>query len=216
MKKQWLLFLIFGALALIIFILFYYRIQPIEPPPKTTTANSVQIDEPTVSFVNPSKGAIEPKITLVEFGDFECGPCKQLSESIDIALKTFPTELKVVWKNLPNESAHKNATPAAVAAHCASNQGMFWEFHDALFQRQTFLSDAQYTQIAQELGLNEKKFNGCFNEKETLPIIKKDFDEAKGLNVLATPTIFIGTDSHVGYQTADELIKIISEKLNVQ
>ncbi len=214
MKKQWLSFLIVGVLTLIVFILFYLRIQPIELPTLKTQTEKLVIDEPSVSFVNPSKGAINPKVTIVEFGDFECGPCKQIQNSIDVVLKTYPDTVSVVWKNLPNESAHPNATPAAVAAHCADKQGMFWEFHDALFERQTFLSDGQYSQIALELGLNEKKFNTCFNEKETLPIIKKDFDEAVALNIVATPALYIGKESFIGAQTVDELIQIVSDKLN--
>ncbi len=214
MNKKWLSFLIIAVFALIIFVLFYFRIQPIEAPNLQTNNEKLQITEPTVSFVNPSKGALNPKITIIEFGDFECGPCKQLIEPLDVVLKTFPNDVKIVWKNLPNESAHKNATPAAVAAHCADQQNMFWEFHDALFQRQTFLSDAQYTQIAQELGLNEKKFNACFNERDTLPIIKKDFDEAVSLNIIATPALYIGSEVFIGVQTANDLVKIVSDKLN--
>lgn len=214
MNKKWLSFLIIGFLALIVFILFYSRIQPIKSPALNNTTSKLQITEPSVSFVNPSKGAIEPKITIVEFGDFECGPCRQMINTLDVIQNTFPNDVKIVWKNLPNESAHKNATPAAVAAHCADKQGKFWEFHDKLFERQSLLSESQYSKIALELNLNEKKFTTCFNEKETLPIIKKDFDEAMALGVVATPAIFIGEESYIGFQSVDDLAKLIQNKLN--
>ena len=115
MHKKWLFFLIVGALTLIVFILFYIRIQPIESPVLKQQNQKIQIDEPTISFINPSKGLKDAKITVVEFVDFECEPCKQLAVSLEVALKTFPNDLRVVWKNLPNESTHPNATAAAIA-----------------------------------------------------------------------------------------------------
>lgn len=215
MSKKWLFFLIVSALTLIVFVLFYFRIQPIKRPEPKQTQN-IQIDEPTVSFINPSKGNKEAKITLVEFADFECEPCRQLAVSLEVALKTFPNDIRIVWKNLPNESSHPNATPAAIAAHCADKQGKFWEFHNAIFDRQTFLSDSQYILIAKELNLNEKKFNTCYSEKETLPLVKKDYDEGMALGIVATPTLFIGKESHIGATTTEELIELIQQKLHEQ
>ncbi|MEK7452505.1 MAG: thioredoxin domain-containing protein [Patescibacteria group bacterium] len=210
-------FFVVGVLTVIIFIFFFLYTQPI-PAPKIATSGSDIVTQktPIVTFVNPSKGAANPKLTLVVYSDFECPACKQLDQSIDIALKTFPNDVRVVWKDMPNDSTHIQATPAAVAAHCADRQGKFWEYADELFHNQTLLSSSIYAQIASNVSLNAEKFSKCFASGDTLPIVKKDFAEGQALGIAATPTIFIGDQSIVGFQTPDELIGAIKKQLSLQ
>lgn len=213
MKQRWLAFLSIGVLGCIIFIFTWYTNRPIEIPDIEPDIEIGSISEPTVTFVNPSKGAEEPVLTIIEFGDFECGPCQTLATSLEVVHKTYP-EVQIVWKNLPNESLHPNATPAAIAAHCADQQGMFWEFHNELFNRQTYLSDSQYEQIAASLGLDEDKFNTCVERRDTLPIVTKDFEEGIGLGLTGTPSIYIGDQLYSGAMSTDELMSIVADTLS--
>src|SRR5690606_38065167 len=147
--------------------------------------------------------------TLVVFSDFECPACKQLDTSLEVVLRTRPEEVRVVWKDMPNESAHPNATPAAVAAHCADRQGKFWEYHDALFERQTFLDPTLFAPLAAELGLDEGAFARCYDALDTLPVVKKDYEEGLALGITATPTVYIGATPYVGALSADDLLSAI-------
>jgi protein-disulfide isomerase len=127
MKQRWLAFLSIGVLSVIIFIFFWYTNRPIEIPIPEIDVEIGSLSEPTVTYINPSKGPSDAPLTIVEFGDFECGPCQTLATSLEVVHLTYPEEVQIVWKNLPNESLHQLATPAAIAAHCADRQGMFWE-----------------------------------------------------------------------------------------
>lgn len=213
MNQRWLAYLSISFLGVIIFIFAWFSSRPIEIPELEETIEIGSLSEPTVTFVNPAKGPEDAVLTIVEFGDFECGPCQTLATSLEVIHKTYPDKVRIVWKNLPNESLHQLATPAAIAAHCAGNQGMFWEFHDELFLRQTYLSESQFEQIAVSLGLNEQKFTACYEERDTLPIVTKDFEEGLALGLTSTPSLYIGDELYTGALTTDTLLSIVEDAL---
>lgn len=214
MRERLLAFLVIGALTLMVFVFFFIQTQPIPlPKPKISASDSLGAKTPSVTFADPIQGPINAKITLVEYADFECTACKQLPPILDIILKTYPNDVRLVWKDVPNDSAHPHATAASVAAHCAQQQGKFWEYASQLFDRQTYLSDTQYFQIATDIGINADKFAKCVNNQDTLPIVKKNLQEGLDLGIIATPTLFIGSQSFVGVPTLEELTKTITNQL---
>lgn len=217
MRDRLLAFLVIGVLTIMVFVFFFIRTQPIPlPKPKINISNSSGQKTPLVTFIDPVRGATNAKVTLVEYADFECIACKQLNPIIEIAMKTFPNDVRLVWKDVPNDSAHPHATSSSIAAHCAQQQGKFWEFASMLFDRQTYLSDTQYTQIASELGLNTDAFTKCFSNADTLPIVKKNLQEGLDLGIIATPTLFVGSVPFVGVPTVDDLTKAIADQLASQ
>jgi protein-disulfide isomerase len=213
MNHRTLIFLSFTFLTLVTFLFFWLRIQPIEPNLDDVVDPIAEITEPTITFVNPARGAEEPLVTIIEFGDFECAPCKTLASTLESILINNPDTVKLVWKDLPNESLHEFATPAAVAAHCADRQGAFWQYHDQLFERQTYLSNSQFTQIATDLGLNVNKFEACYQTQDTLPIVKRDYEEGIGLGITSTPTIIIGNEMLSGAVSVEAIYELIKEVL---
>jgi len=210
MQHRWLALLIIAALGLMVFIFFWYRNQPIEIVFPESTIEAGSLTEPSITYVNPQMGAQMPTVTIVEFGDFQCTACATLADSLEVVVKTYPNDVRIVWKDMPNESAHELATPAAIAAHCADRQGFFWEYHSALFDRQSVLSEAQFTQIATDLGLDVGKFQTCYDERDTLPIVKKDYEEGLALGITSTPTVYIGDQTLVGAISTQDLIDLVS------
>jgi len=213
MKNPWLAFLSIAVITIIVFIFFVLRLIPIQPPKLASPIQPGTVAEPTVTFVNPTRGNPSPKVTIIEFSDFECDACKELATAIEIALRTYPDDVRHVWKDMPNESAHPLATPAAIAAHCADRQGKFWEYHDELFNRQAFLSEEEFSQIAHDLALDMTSFEACYSTQDTLPLVKKDFEEGLGLGIVATPTIFVNQTPYVGALRTDELLAAIEKEL---
>ena len=213
MNRLWLSFVSIFAMSLIVFVFFILRLRPIELPKPDDGSTVASPTNPTVTFVNPSYCASDAKVTIIVFSDFECAACKTLATSLEAAAKTYPNSVRVVWKNLPNESLHKMATPSAIAAHCADQQKKFWEYHDALFARQNALSETQFTLIANELDLDAKKFQSCYEERDTLPIVKKDYEEGLALGLTSTPTIFINEKMMVGSIELQDLFDAIELKL---
>lgn len=216
MSSRWLTLFIIAFVAVIVFIFFYFFLQPVWTPEKAKEQREATLQEtltePTVSFVNPKKGAAEPLVVVVEFGDFQCEPCRETAAALDDLLGAVP-EARVVWKNMPNESTHELSVPSAVAAHCAGAQGKFWEYHNLLFDQQGLLTEYSFTGLAAELGLDSEKFQKCFTAQEPLPLIRKDFEEALALKITTTPTIFIGQERITGQLSSSELISWAKEQL---
>jgi protein-disulfide isomerase len=216
-KHRWLSLLTFFILTAIIMVFYFIRLKPVQlPEPSEPSIEPGSIEYPSVTFVNPMRGSKTPKVTIIVFSDFECTACQTLNTSMEVVLRTYPNEVKHVWKNLPNESAHPLATPAAIAAHCANEQEMFWEYHDELFDRQAYLSETEFLTIANELQLNIEQWASCYDDRETLGIVQKDYEEGVGLGIVATPTIFMAGEQYVGAISASELQTYVEQTLNAE
>ena len=129
LRERILTFLVIGFLTIMIFVFFFIETQPIPlPGPKASATDSTTSQTPTITFIDPARGAANPKVTIVEYSDVECTACSQLNPLLENILQNDPNDVRLVWKDLPTDSAHPHATSAAVAAHCAQQQGKFWEY----------------------------------------------------------------------------------------
>jgi protein-disulfide isomerase len=108
---------------------------------------------------------------------------------LEQVLEHNPDTVKIVLKNLPL-GFHKQATPAALAALAAGNQGKYWEYHDALFDASK-LSPQVISDIAVQLGLNIEQFTKDMNSPQIRQKLAQDLNDAKEAGVTGTPTIFI-------------------------
>ncbi len=109
-----------------------------------------------------------------------------------------PNEVSIRFVNRPFEF-HNNSNISAYAGECANRQGSFWEYADVLFAHRLEL-DANYLRIyAEDLGLNMKRFDHCFESNLVIKEVQSDLDFAvDNLEIYATPTIFINDIKLVG------------------
>jgi len=214
MRPPWLAFVVIGFVSAVVLMFFAVRLRPITPAPHPEQIVAGSLTKPTVTFVNPTLGNPAARVTIVEFADFQCTPCAQFDTALAAVLKTYPHDVRIVWKDAPNDSAHPLSTAAAVAAHCADRQGKFWEYHDLLFERQSFLSAGQFDAIAAELKLDTAAFTACNSSQETLGIVEHDTEEARGLGLTATPTVYVNDEQVVGALTTDELLGYVERALH--
>lgn len=212
MRNRWIAFLSFGIIGVIVFAFFAFRLLPVRIP--SATENVIKkIQEPTITFVNPSIGPADAIVTIVDFSDFSCVPCRDLFDALKTVQASRPTQVRVVWKNMPNESIRPLATPAAIAAHCADRQKKFWIFAEQLFLRQSMLSENQFSQIARDVGLKTDSFQKCYDARDTLPVVRRDYEEGLGLGITATPTIFINNARYVGAVSLQELTQYVDQAI---
>jgi len=109
---------------------------------------------------------------------------------------------------------HQRALPAAEAAHCAHDQGKFWEYHDKLFANQQALGDADLKKHAVDLGLNAETFNACLDSGKHRADVQKDGVEGNEAGVTGTPAFLINGRFLSGAQPFDAFKAIIDEELN--
>lgn len=134
----------------------------------------------------PSWGNAKAPVTIVEFSDFECPFCSRALPILAQIKKEYgPDKVRIIFRDMPLPS-HSRAIPAALASHCANEQGKFWEFHDTLFGNQSQLQDKDLKAVAKTLKMDEAKFNECFDTKKHMAVVEKSRREAEGLGIQAT------------------------------
>ena len=106
----------------------------------------------------------------------------------------YPDDVRIVYRHFPL-SFHPEATPSAIAAECAAEQGAFWEYHDELFANQANLGATLYTQLAKQLALNTSDFSECLSSGRTASLVSEDQASGLAAGVGGTPhSIIIGPD----------------------
>ena len=206
-------FLIIAAIIVVFVVLFFSFSLSVKDDIHFT--DDATLTAPTVTVVDPSLGSDTAPVTIVNFGDYECESCAELEMSLTALRAEYPDALRIVWKDMPNTSQHPQALNAAVAAQCAGEQDMFWEFHSLLMANQANLGPELYTAIASELDLNERPFARCLEDQSTLPLVQRGFDEGLALGISATPTVFVNGQSYTGAMTTLELRRVIENIINV-
>lgn len=140
---------------------------------------------------SPVFGAENPKLTIVEFTEFQCPYCSRVAPVMQELNKKYPNEIKFVYKHFPL-SFHPNARPAAAAAIAAQKQGKFWEFRYALAPHSRELGDSIYVEVAKQVGLNIEQFNKDREMTDEMNArIQKDFDLGAKVGVQGTPNFYI-------------------------
>ncbi len=158
-------------------------------------------------------GSSKPKVTIVEFGDFNCPICANSYKKIrDISIN-YKKDVKIIFRDFP---IRENSIELATAARCAGDQGFFWPMYDKLYQEQGNFNPDQPTQVIElgkQVGLNVDKFTKCLYENKYLNRIRKDFTDGEVVGVTGTPTWFINGYKIPGDIPYDVFIELIDALL---
>ncbi|MBE1586265.1 Na+/H+ antiporter NhaA [Nonomuraea angiospora] len=99
------------------------------------------------------RGPENAKITIVEYGDFECPYCGRLHPVLEEIRRKNP-DVRMVFRHYPIRTLHPRAASAAIVSEAAADRGRFWEMHDILYDNQRFLTDADLEHYAAELDVD--------------------------------------------------------------
>jgi protein-disulfide isomerase len=161
---------------------------------------------------SPTKGGKEPKVTIIEFSDFQCPYCGRVGPTLSQVLKDYGKDVSLTFRHNPLPF-HNNAMPAALAAEAAREQGKFWEMHDKLFAGQQNLDRPSLDKIAQDVGLNMAKYKESMDKKSGEARIKKDLDDAAKFGARGTPNFFINGRNFRGAQPVEAFKSVIDEEI---
>ena len=115
-----------------------------------------------VEASDPVKGLASAPITIMEYSDYQCPFCARVNPTLDRIMQSYGDKVKIVFKDFPLPN-HAEAPKAAEAAHCAGEQGKYWQLHDRLFANQQALQVPQIKQYATALELDMNAFNQCLD-----------------------------------------------------
>ncbi len=167
-----------------------------------------------VAATDPSIGHPSAPVTIVEFSDFQCPFCQSVSPTLKAVREKYGDKVRVVWKDFPLTQIHPEAFKAGEAAHCAGDQGRFWEYHDRLFANQQALQPDSLKNYAADLGLDAAAFNSCLDTSKHGERVRGGVEQGTRLGVNSTPTIYINGRMLSGAQPMETFSTIIDEELS--
>lgn len=175
---------------------------------------------PIVDYADddPFIGDANAPVTIVEWSDYECPFCERFAKTTLPQIKEAfidTGKARLVYRDFPL-SSHKNATPAALAAACARDQGgdeMYFQYHDLIFENQSNLSSDLLKQFAIDLNLDSDSFNECLDSEKYKPEIAQDLVDGQAAGVRGTPAFLINGELVYGAQPFEVFEEVINNLL---
>lgn len=137
------------------------------------------------------QGLEHARVTVVEYGDFECPSCKVAATTPALLLERFPSRIRFVFRHFPLQEAHPHALLAAEASEAAAAQGKFWPMYEALFRNQAHLKAKDLERHAADLGLDMARYTAEMDDHIYLQKVREHAEGARRSHIRATPTFFV-------------------------
>lgn len=137
---------------------------------------------------SPVAGNPNGTITVVEFFDYQCPHCKDMTPLLNNIVQSNKN-VRLVFKQLPIFGA--NSIFAAKAALAAQQQGKYLALHDALMNTRTPLTNDVVLDIAKQVGLNIPQLQKAMKSPVFDQEIKQDDQLASSLKLTGTPGLVI-------------------------
>jgi len=125
----------------------------------------------------------------------------------------YGDRVKLVFRDYPIDQLHPQSRKAHEAARCASEQGKFWAYHDALFANAPKTSPEQLKAYAQEVGLDLPAFEQCFSSGKYQATVQQDVEEGTRAGVTGTPAFFINGRAISGARPLENFTRVIEDEL---
>ncbi len=150
-----------------------------------------------------TRGDSSASVTLIEYADFQCPFCAQLSAVLAQLETTYPSDLRLVYRHFPligttEQPLHDKAALSMQAAEAAGRQEKFWEMHDLLFTRQsewTGMSSEDFEtwllERATELELDVDQFETDLHSEELTQLALDAWTRGQELQLGGTPFLLI-------------------------
>ena len=155
--------------------------------PQTHAISLAVPPEPTDHLL----GSEHARVTLVEYGDFECPSCKVAETTPKLLLERYPNKIRFIFRHFPLLDAHPHALMAAEVAEAAAAQGKFWAMHDVLFQNQAHLKDKDLHRYAVDIGLDMARYTAEMDDHIYLQKVREHMEGGRRSHIRATPTFFL-------------------------
>ena len=170
----------------------------------------------------PYKGSPDAPVKIIEYSDYLCGHCKGFAlEKEPIIAKEY-VETGQVQYIYHYYALGEAQVLLGEAAHCAADQGQFWDYHKVMFENQSrfgsiaTMDDLQalLRQFAEQAGLDVTEFEACWDSHQHQQTIIDAVMSARENGVGGTPTISIQGELFVGNQPYDVFQKAIEAALS--
>jgi protein-disulfide isomerase len=174
-------------------------------PSSTASSTFVSTTAPAITSADWTEGNPNAKVSLIEYGDFECPACGEYFPVVQQLFQEHSSTVLFVFRNFPLYTVHPFAGISAQAAEAAGLEGgvaKYWAMNNLLYNKQTDWSTnaaltpsqvvSQYFDgYAQSIGLDVNAFNSDINASSVANKIQNDVTGGTNASIDHTPTFFI-------------------------
>jgi len=130
------------------------------------------------------------EIKIIEFSDMECPFCKRFHATMKQVINEYGDKVAWIYRHFPLEQLHTQAKKSAIASECATKIGgnnAFWRYLDEYVDLEEIVSEASFSQIAENIGLNRNQFKTCLNSDKFNDKIDSYIQDAANSGAQGTP-----------------------------
>lgn len=184
---------------------------PTAQPQGQQAPPTLDVDARDLIGNSPTMGDPNAPVVLIGWNDFRCGFCGRFKEeTLPPILENYVDNGQVlyVFKHFPVVGGE----PEALASLCANEQGVFWEFHDKVFESASS-TRADFVRWAGELGMDVAEFETCIDERRYEDQIAEDVQVGMSAGVQGTPGFLVNSVSISGAQPFENFRQVIEAEL---
>jgi protein-disulfide isomerase len=168
----------------------------------------------------PYLGPVDAPVVIIEFSDYLCPFCaRHFENTLSPLLANYEGHIRYVYRDFPSVGG-QNAVTSALAAHCASDQGLFWDYHNALFNNQQLLMTNNpdtlndvLVNFAHDLDLDMDTFAECLISRRHLSKVIRASSDAQSIGARGTPAFLINGTFLSGAQDYEIFANLIDAEL---
>ena len=171
----------------------------------TASSTFVSTMAPALTSSDWTEGNPNAKVSLIEYGDFECPACGEYFPVVQQLFQNYSSTILFVFRNYPLTTIHPFAQIGAQAAEAAGLEGgvaKYWAMNNLLYTDQqqwstnSALTSAQivsqyFDGYAQSIGLDVSTFNTDISAASVLDKIQTDVNGGNAAQIDHTPTFFV-------------------------
>lgn len=147
-------------------------------------------------------------VSLVEFFDYNCPYCRQVTPIMAEAEAADP-QLRVVYKEFP--ILGPNSIFSAKAALAVHRQGKYVAFHKEMMLDRGAAGEAKVLRIAAKIGADMERMKSDMNDPAIAAMVERNLALAQALRINGTPGFVIGDQIVRGAIDLKRLQSLIQE-----
>jgi len=196
-----------------IIVALYLQYQSGDVQEKTTAQTLIQNGSPVMGNSN-------AKITLLEWGDYQCTYCYRFHQSSkDVIIEEYVNTGKInfVFRDFPLNGP--NSVLAAQGSYCANDQGKYWEYHDETYknwegENTGWVTRDSLLQFAKTVNLDVNQFNKCMDDNKYKQKVLDNEKLGKNIGIDATPSFLVITDNKVVKIVGNQPLSVFRQVLD--
>lgn len=169
---------------------------------------------------SPVLGNPNAKITIVEWGDYQCTYCHLFHQNTkDQLIQEYVNTGKVnfVFRDFPLNGP--DSVLAAEAAYCAGDQNKYWQYHDELYnnwggERTGWVNQKSLDQFATNVGLNLNQFDQCMSDNKYEGKVLENQKFGQEIGIDGTPSFIIFNNKTITKVVGAQPLSVFEQVLN--